>query len=90
MNIANSIYEVAKNLDPDSKKAMLKAMCAGTKVLVGPKKYKVIIFPDGSAIDVIRVNGEKIHSVLTDKEALIASCWMAEARTILDDISDLF
>ena len=90
MKIADSIYEIAKNLDPDSKKAMLKTLCAGTKTLIGPKKYKVIIFPDGSAIDVIRVNGEKVYSVLTEKEALIAGCWMAEARTILDDISDLF
>jgi hypothetical protein len=90
MKIADSIYEVAKNLDPDSKKAMIKATCAGAKVLVGPKKYKVIVFPDGSAIDVVRVNGEKVHTVLTEKEALIANCWMAEARTIFDDISDLF
>lgn len=93
MNIAESIYEVCKNLENDKvKEAFIKSQVKNASVLKCDafKKYKVVVFADGSAIDIMKVDGKTIRTVLSEKEALLANCWKHEARNIFDDISDLF
>jgi len=92
MNIAESIYEVCKNLDDKAKEQFIKSQVKNASVLKcdAMKKYKVVVFADGSAIDIMKINGKTVRTVLSEKEAMLANCWKMEARTILNDISDLF
>lgn len=92
MNIAESIKAVASNLDEKSLKVFFKSQAGNARILKSPKLkgYKVIIFADGSAIDVFKKAGQFSFDLLTDKETVLANCWLAESKSIIDDITEIF